>query len=92
MDEKEYKLTISGIGIKKEVELTLDDLKTKFPLTTITATLQCAGNRRSEMNKVSSKNCWLQDSVIQFSDQRSSWVVLGKGCNGYCEVDRSEVS
>lgn len=28
------------------------DLKTKFPKHTITATMQCAGNRRSEMNKV----------------------------------------
>lgn len=52
VDEKDYRLTIRGIGLKKEVELTLNDLKTKFPVTTITATLQCAGNRRSEMNKV----------------------------------------
>lgn len=32
--------------------LSLEDLKTRYPKHTVTATLQCAGNRRSEMNKV----------------------------------------
>lgn len=32
--------------------LSLEDLKTRFPKHTVTATLQCAGNRRSEMNQV----------------------------------------
>ncbi|KAJ7999278.1 hypothetical protein DPEC_G00213770 [Dallia pectoralis] len=34
------------------LSLSLDELKTRFPKHTVTATLQCAGNRRSEMNKV----------------------------------------
>jgi len=32
--------------------LNVEDLKTKYPQHTVTAVLQCAGNRRSEMNKV----------------------------------------
>jgi sulfite oxidase len=31
---------------------TLEELKTKFPKASVTATLQCAGNRRSEMGAV----------------------------------------
>lgn len=30
--------------------MTLDDLKTKYPKHSVTMTLQCAGNRRSEMH------------------------------------------
>ncbi|XP_048379537.1 sulfite oxidase, mitochondrial [Stegostoma tigrinum] len=51
VDPKKYRLQIMGEGLKS-IKLTLDDLKTKFPKHTITATLQCAGNRRSEMNAV----------------------------------------
>jgi sulfite oxidase len=29
----------------------LEDLKTKFPKHSITATIQCGGNRRADMNK-----------------------------------------
>ena len=42
------------MGIKigdKTVELSLDDLKTKYKPYTITTTIQCAGNRREEMSK-----------------------------------------
>ncbi|XP_043537803.1 sulfite oxidase, mitochondrial [Chiloscyllium plagiosum] len=51
VDPKTYRLQVIGEGLKS-IQLTLDDLKTKFPKHTITATLQCAGNRRSEMNAV----------------------------------------
>lgn len=36
----------------KTLKLSLKDLKTKFPQHEVTATLQCAGNRRSEMNAI----------------------------------------
>ncbi|XP_003740501.1 sulfite oxidase [Galendromus occidentalis] len=48
----EYALEVEGIGIEGTKTLTLEDLKTKFPKVTITAALQCAGNRRSEQNKI----------------------------------------
>ncbi|KAG8312623.1 hypothetical protein J6590_018264 [Homalodisca vitripennis] len=50
VDEKSYELEISGVGIKSTT-LTLEDIK-KFPKHSVTACIQCAGNRRSEMNQV----------------------------------------
>uniref|UniRef100_A0A9J7ZMI6 Sulfite oxidase n=1 Tax=Cyprinus carpio carpio TaxID=630221 RepID=A0A9J7ZMI6_CYPCA len=51
VDPEAYRLEIEGLsgGV---VSLSLSELKSRFPKHTITATLQCAGNRRSEMNKV----------------------------------------
>ena len=46
--EEHYKLNIE-LSPAKNVTLTLDDIKTKFPKTTIVATMQCAGNRRKDM-------------------------------------------
>ncbi|TSK16209.1 Sulfite oxidase, mitochondrial [Bagarius yarrelli] len=51
VDPKTYRLKIEGLP-GGTVSLTLDELKSLFPKRTVTATLQCAGNRRSEMNKV----------------------------------------
>ncbi|XP_066564281.1 sulfite oxidase, mitochondrial [Amia ocellicauda] len=51
VDPKAYRLEIHGLPCGP-VSLSLEDLKTKFPKHTVTATLQCAGNRRSEMNQV----------------------------------------
>ncbi|KAK2821423.1 hypothetical protein Q7C36_020766 [Tachysurus vachellii] len=51
VDPKTYVLKIEGLP-GGTVSLTLDDLKSHFPKHTVMATLQCAGNRRSEMNKV----------------------------------------
>lgn len=36
----------------KRVELSLKDLTTKFKKHTVTATLQCTGNRRDQFNEV----------------------------------------
>ena len=52
VDIKNYKLEISGEGLKKPVSFTLKDLKKKFEVHTITAVIQCAGNRRQEMSGV----------------------------------------
>lgn len=51
VDEKEYELEITGIGVKDKT-LSLNDLKSKFKKVSVTATVQCAGNRRSDMVKV----------------------------------------
>ena len=47
IDASRFVLRVDGDGIRS-VRLTLDDLRTKFVRHTITAALQCAGNRRSE--------------------------------------------
>ncbi|CAG5982159.1 unnamed protein product [Menidia menidia] len=51
VDLASYRLHVEGLPGGK-LTLSLEELKTRFPKHTITATLQCAGNRRSEMNKV----------------------------------------
>ncbi|KAG1683382.1 putative sulfite oxidase, mitochondrial [Nymphon striatum] len=51
ISEKEFELEIKGLG-NKEISLKLDDLKKNFEKTSVIATIQCAGNRRSNMSKV----------------------------------------
>ncbi|KAJ3195310.1 hypothetical protein HK101_000500, partial [Irineochytrium annulatum] len=50
IDEREFRLIVDVPGRSEELHLTLEDLKTRFPRVTVMATLQCAGNRRQEMN------------------------------------------
>eukprot|EP01133_Synstelium_polycarpum_P007371 gene7371-8590_t len=45
-----YSLKIDGL-VEKPLSLSLDDIKTKFEKVTITASLQCAGNRRTMMSE-----------------------------------------
>ena len=42
---------LAGEGLRS-CQLTLHDLKTKFKRHTVSATLQCTGNRRHEINEV----------------------------------------
>lgn len=51
VDPASYQLNVEGLP-GGTLTLSLEELKTRFPKHTVTATLQCAGNRRSEMNKV----------------------------------------
>jgi sulfite dehydrogenase len=46
VDVGQWKLTVSG-NTEKEVQLSLNELKTKFEKVTFTAVMQCAGNGRS---------------------------------------------
>jgi len=54
VDEKDLNLTIELAGGEQKV-YTIQDLQTKFNQHTITATLQCSGNRRSDMSANSRK-------------------------------------
>ena len=49
VDLKKFQLEILSTAKTKPVKFTLHDLKTKFKVHTITATVQCAGNRRTHM-------------------------------------------
>lgn len=53
IDPKTYELEVEIENDNKVVSFTLDELK-KMPSKTISATIMCAGNRRSEMMKVKS--------------------------------------
>ena len=52
VDPKEYRLVIEGKGINAPISLTLEDLKTLFKKRTVTATMQCGGNRRGAYNDI----------------------------------------
>ncbi|KAL3990175.1 Oxidoreductase molybdopterin binding domain family protein [Acanthocheilonema viteae] len=52
IDAKKHKLIIEGISLQQPFILSLNDLKCEFTCVSVNATLQCAGNRRSEMNAV----------------------------------------
>ncbi len=51
IDPFSYRLTIDGL-VDRPVELSLNDLQERFLADTITATLQCAGNRRTALLRV----------------------------------------
>jgi DMSO/TMAO reductase YedYZ molybdopterin-dependent catalytic subunit len=49
VDARTWKLTISGDAVEKPMELTLEDLKTKFEQVEVAAVCLCSGNRRGLM-------------------------------------------
>lgn len=51
IDPKQYRLCVDGIGTKS-VTLCLEDLKSRFVKREVVATLQCGGNRRSELDQI----------------------------------------
>jgi len=51
VDPSKYRLTIEGEGAKS-VTLTLEDIKTRFLKREVVTTIQCGGNRRSELDKI----------------------------------------
>jgi sulfite oxidase len=48
---RSYRLTVTG-QVRTPLELSLEDLRTHFPASTVMATLQCAGHRRDELAAV----------------------------------------
>ncbi|CAJ1405538.1 unnamed protein product [Effrenium voratum] len=51
MDHDQYRLVVDGVGTKS-VTLSLEDLKSRFLKREVVATLQCGGNRRSELDQI----------------------------------------
>ncbi|GBF97565.1 hypothetical protein Rsub_10166 [Raphidocelis subcapitata] len=53
VDEAEFAVSIEGDGLRA-VRLSVDDLRSRFRHATVTATIECAGNRRAEMKALRS--------------------------------------
>src|SRR6266567_79559 len=51
VDPASYRLLITGM-VQRKRELSLDELRSMSPVHTVTATLECAGNRRDELTAV----------------------------------------
>lgn len=49
INSEKHRLSISGIGIKKTIALSVNDIKRKYKPITINSSIQCAGNRRAIM-------------------------------------------
>ena len=71
----EYRLTVINENFsQKPIELALDDIK-KLPIHTISATLQCAGNRRSNMSTVK-QVCGLGSDINAIGNATWTGVLL----------------
>jgi sulfite oxidase len=51
VDPDAYRLAVGG-GVREPLSLSLRELRDGFPAVSVTATIACAGNRRSELNRV----------------------------------------
>jgi sulfite oxidase len=51
LNDRAYRLTVTG-NVSSELQLGLEEIKNGFALEDLPATLQCAGNRRSDMSSV----------------------------------------
>jgi len=51
LDPASHRLRVGG-RVSTALDLSLDELKDRFPSATVMATLQCAGNRRADMQRV----------------------------------------
>lgn len=51
IDADSHRITVSGL-VGTQLDLSLADLKSRFPTRTLMAVMQCAGNRRADMQQV----------------------------------------
>jgi sulfite oxidase len=65
LDRSGYRLTVAGL-VTRTYQFSLDELRERFPAREITATLQCAGNRRSSASafkQVPNEVEWGNDAI-----------------------------
>lgn len=65
VDPAGYRLVVDGL-VERPLELTLDELQSRFPACEVTATIQCAGNRRAELQAlkpISGEVQWTIDAI-----------------------------
>ncbi len=51
LDAGSHRLRVTG-RVATELDLSMDELRDRFPARTVSATMQCAGNRRADMQRV----------------------------------------
>ncbi|CAD5234242.1 unnamed protein product [Bursaphelenchus xylophilus] len=55
-DAKTHSLQIEGLGVKRPIRLSVEDLKLKYEPVNVVSVVQCAGNRRNDMNEYKKVN------------------------------------
>jgi len=63
IDLDKWTLVIEGESAERRIELSLQDLKTKFNMHTLQLTLECGGNGRSEFDPPAKGNQWSVGAV-----------------------------
>jgi len=65
IDPDSYRLSVTG-SVGQALRLSLDDLRRDFPQETVTATLQCSGNRRAGLiavKPIPGETPWTEDAI-----------------------------
>lgn len=55
-DEKSHIVIIEGEGIRKPIKLSVEELKRDYEPCSVVSVVQCAGNRRNDMNNYKKVN------------------------------------
>jgi hypothetical protein len=79
-----WRLKVQGVGLERELTLTLDNLKYLFPKKEIVVTTQCGGNRRAGMNRVKKTmgiSWWVGAFQPALSHGSFDWVSLSRQTN-----------
>ncbi|GEO99271.1 molybdopterin-dependent oxidoreductase [Methylobacterium haplocladii] len=83
LDADDYRLTVGGM-VATPLELSLADLKERFEPVTVTAVMQCAGNRRADMLAVApvSGDPWAPGAIgnAEWTGVRLADVLQAAGC------------
>ena len=91
VDAKTYRLDVDVGKGAKSLKLSLDDLKKKFKHYTVEVAIQCAGNRREEMNAIEKVKGlgWAEGAIgnARWTGVRLRDVLLS---TGYTESDADE--
>ncbi len=86
LDPRTWRLQVGGL-VERELQLSLADLRTGFPERTLTATLQCAGNRRAGLiavRDIPGEDPWGPGAIstAEWTGARLADVLRGAGIPG----------
>ncbi|WP_267382752.1 MULTISPECIES: molybdopterin-dependent oxidoreductase [unclassified Sphingomonas] len=85
----DHRIEVSGIGLESR-SLSVEELKSAFPTHTVTAVLQCAGNRRTDLQQVgkTSGDPW---DVGAIGNAEWTGVRLADVLNALCAPDADDL-
>ena len=63
VDPNNWVLKIEGESVERPIEISLNDLKTKFPVVELQLTIECGGNGRHEFDPPAKGNQWSTGAV-----------------------------
>ncbi len=95
LDEKTHRLRVAGM-VQTPLDLSVPDLRDRFPARTVTAVMQCAGNRRADQQQVrpTSGDPWAPGAIgnadwtgISLADVLSA-AGADDGCHAACRLRR----